>query len=67
MKYKIEQQATVWYGTTVEANSLEEALDLAIEDLEAGNGTENPDSFEFADEYWIQDENGTVHKTPEGY
>lgn len=67
MRYRIEQQATVWYGVSVEANSIEEALDLAIQELDEGNGTENPESFEFGDEYWIQDENGVVHKTPEGH
>jgi hypothetical protein len=58
VKYRIEQQATKWYGVVVEANNQTEAMNKAVEMLDSGKGVENNDSLEFTDEYYIQDENG---------
>jgi len=58
MKYRIEQQATKWYGVVVEADNPTEAMEKAIEMLDLGKGVENDDSLEFTDEYYIQDDNG---------
>lgn len=52
MKYTVERMATVWYRTEVEADSREDAIDLAdFDNLEEA-------SFAWTDEYWTdKDEN----------
>lgn len=58
--YRVQQQATVWHETTVQANSKEEAIELASTIIMNGDGVEAPDSFEWSDEFWT-DEEGEVN------
>lgn len=50
MEYRIQRKAEVWYETTVEADSLDEAIENADFDylIEAG--------FEWTDDYWSSEE-----------
>lgn len=50
MEYRIQRKAEVWYETTVEADSLEEAID------NADFGYLNEAGFEWTDEYWSSEE-----------
>ena len=56
MEYTIQQKATVWYETTVEAKTEEEALQKA-----ASNDNDNwemlLETVVFEDEYEIMDDN----------
>jgi hypothetical protein len=51
--YRVQRKATTWYEVKVEASSEAEALQLGLVALEAGEGHEANDSFEFADENWV--------------
>lgn len=57
--YRVQQQATVWYETTVKAHSKEEAIQLASDIIMNDDGVEVSDSFEWSDEFWT-DEEGAV-------
>jgi hypothetical protein len=50
--YRVQQQATVWYETTVKAHSKEEAIELASTLIMTGEGVEVPDSFLWEDRFW---------------
>jgi hypothetical protein len=54
--YYVQQKATVWYEVEVEADSPEQALELGTELLENGEGVEAQDSFDWADGFWLGDE-----------
>jgi hypothetical protein len=59
MEYRVQQKATIWYETTVQADSPEQAIDK-IRDPETNLdlGWEQVlDTTEFQDEFWWQDEN----------
>lgn len=56
-KYRVQQKATKWYETTVEANSESEAIELASQKLMSDGGTEVVDSFTWEDEFWTEREN----------
>ena len=58
MKYRIQQKASVWIETTVEADSLKKAMKLAEKNIDNGDFKEDPASFELEDEYWWEDEDG---------
>jgi hypothetical protein len=58
MNYRIQQKATVWIETTVEADNLEQALLAADEQINNGDFREDPASFELVDEFWWEDEQG---------
>jgi hypothetical protein len=58
MKYRIQQKASVWIETTVEADSLKKAMKLAEKNIDNGDFKEDPYSFELEDEYWWEDEDG---------
>ena len=62
MEYKVQRPTSVWIEVIVEANSFDEALELA--DKEFYNGDyfrELDDTFEVDyDRYWIEDEDGEV-------
>lgn len=69
MEYRIQQKATIWYETKIEANSPEEAIELAQNpgpDLEV-DWWQALDSVAFLDEFWWQDENedeGEIGNSP---
>jgi hypothetical protein len=58
MKYRIQQNASIWVEVSVEADNLEEALLLAEQEITEGNFKEDPASFELVDEYWWENEQG---------
>jgi hypothetical protein len=58
MKYRIQQNASIWVEVSVEAENLEEALLLAEQEITEGNFKEDPASFELVDEYWWENEQG---------
>ena len=60
-EYRVQRPSTIWIETTVEANSFEEALELADEQFESGEYREIEDTFDTDyDRYWIEDEDGEV-------
>ena len=58
MRYRIQQNASIWVEVSVEADNLEEALLLAEQEITEGNFKEDPASFELVDEYWWENEQG---------
>ena len=58
MKYRIQQNASIWIEVSVEADNLDEAMKLAEKEIGEGNFKEDPASFELIDEYWWEDEDG---------
>jgi hypothetical protein len=59
MEYRVQRPSSVWIETTVEADSFEQALELADEQFSQGEYQELDDTFEVNyDRYWIEDENG---------
>jgi len=58
-EYRVQRPSTIWIQTTVEAESFEEALELADEQFESGEYRELEDTFDIDyDRYWIEDEDG---------
>jgi len=65
MEYRVQQKATIWYETTIQADSPEQAIEIAREpesnlDLDWWQVL---DTTEFQDEFWWQDQNeneGTI-------
>lgn len=58
-EYRVQRPSTVWIEKTVEANSFEEALELADEEFQDGGYRELDDTFDIDyDRYWIEDEDG---------
>jgi len=59
MEYRVQQKATIWYETSIEADTPEQAVE------KARNPETNTDldwwqvldTTEFQDEFWWQDEN----------
>jgi hypothetical protein len=58
MKYRIQQNASIWVEVSVEADNLIEAVQLAEQEITEGNFKEDPASFELVDEYWWENEKG---------
>ena len=59
--YRIQRPSTTWIETTVEADSFEQALELADEQFEDGEYKEVDETFDIDyDRYWIEDEDGEV-------
>ena len=56
--WTVEQKQEVWYSTTVEADTLEEAIQAADE-LERSDWNPCHDTTEFTDEYWAMNEDTT--------
>jgi hypothetical protein len=59
MEYRVQQKATIWYETIIQADTPEQAIDK-IRDPETNLdlGWEQVlDTTEFQDEFWWQDEN----------
>ena len=67
MEYRIQQRATIWVETTVEAGSLKKALEKAEEQMINGDYRELYDTFDLAGEWWVEDENGNEPQLPEEY
>jgi len=65
MEYRVQQKATIWYETTIQADSPEQAIDK-IRDPETNldlDWWQVLDTTEFQDEFWWQDQNeneGTI-------
>lgn len=55
-KYRVEQRASVWYETTVEANTEEEALEIAQSESNNENWELNLETVCFEDDYEIAEE-----------
>jgi uncharacterized protein YdeI (BOF family) len=61
MEYKVQRPSTVWIETTVEADSLEQAIELADELFIEGEFTEIDETFSVNyDRYWTKDETGEI-------
>jgi len=59
MEYRVQQKATIWYETTIQADTPEQAIDK-IRDPESNQDLDwwqVLDTTEFQDEFWWQDEN----------
>lgn len=65
--FTIQQKATVWAETFIEAETLQEALDKASEEMEAGEYFEVSHTWEFTGDYWATNENGDELELPEEY
>ena len=60
-EYRVQRPSSVWVEVIVEANSFEEALELADEEFVDGEYKELDDTFTINyDRYWVEDENGEV-------
>lgn len=58
MEYRIQRPSTVWVETVVEADNLEQALELADEAFYEFQFEELADTFEIDyDKFWSIDEN----------
>jgi hypothetical protein len=59
MEYRIQRPGTVWVETVVEADNLEQALDIADDAFVNGDFQEMDDSFSIDyDKFWSKDEKG---------
>jgi hypothetical protein len=62
MRYRFQRPARIWIETTVEADSIEQAIELGNKDLENGDFKEAEDAFEiYWDTYWLEDDNGNTY------
>lgn len=65
MEYRVQRPTSVWVETKVEADSFEEAIELADEKFQSGDFDEVDDTWETNwDRHWAEDENG---ETEENY
>jgi hypothetical protein len=63
MEYRVQQKATIWYETTVQADTPEQAIEKAREPETDLDWWQVLDTTEFQNEFWWQDENedeGTI-------
>ena len=58
MEYRIQQKATNWYETFVEAESFEEAVSKIQANQENYDWELKLDTTDMLDEFWGEDENG---------
>lgn len=65
MEYRIQQKATIWYETTVEADSPEQAIEK-VQKGETDDWEQVLDTTVMLDEFWWQDENGNESEGNEG-
>lgn len=64
MEYRVQRPSTVWVQTIVEADSFEDALELADEEFSSGNFEELDDTWEIDyDRYWMEDEEGETDES----
>ena len=57
MEYRVQQKAIVWYETTVEADTPEEAIQIVQQGESSWEQAEG-DGPDFLDYYWYSDDNG---------
>jgi len=66
--YRVQRPSTVWIETMIEADSFEEALELADCQFYDGQYTELDDTFEVDyDRHWIEDEDGETREGSSTY
>ena len=59
MEYRVQRPSSIWIEATVEADSFEQALEIADERFRDGDFTEIGDTWEANwDRYFAQDEDG---------
>jgi hypothetical protein len=59
MRYTIQRPSSIWIETVVEADTLEEARELADKDFDSGDYLTMEQTYEVDyDRIWIQDETG---------
>jgi hypothetical protein len=59
MRYTIQRPSSIWIETVVEADTLEEARELADKDFDSGDYQTMEMTYEIDyDRIWIQDETG---------
>jgi hypothetical protein len=70
-EFIIEQKYETWYRVVVEADNLDQAVELGLAALSNGDGHENIDGGEWCDDYWAEDvesgENGMVELDGENW
>jgi len=54
-KYIVQQKASLWYETTIEAKSKDEAIELATEIIMKDKGIAVDGSFIWEEEFWTQE------------
>ncbi len=64
MEFRIQQRAEIWYETTIEAETFEEAVKKSYEDYDL-DWESLPDTTEFRDHFWGQDEDGKIYEQRE--
>jgi hypothetical protein len=64
MEFKIQQKAEIWYETTIEAETFEEAVIKAYEDSDL-DWSSQPETVQFRDHFWGQDEDGKIYEQRE--
>jgi hypothetical protein len=57
--YKVQQKATIWYQTEVEASSAVEAIQLLAEQGYGDYWVQLDDTTEFLPEFWTEDTGNT--------
>lgn len=63
MEYRVQRPSTVWIETTVEADSFEQALELADEEFYNGEYKELDDTFDIDYiRFWAEDEDGETRE-----
>jgi hypothetical protein len=63
MEYRVQRPSTIWIETTVEADSFEEALEKADEQLYEGDYKELDDTLDIDyDRFWAEDEDGETRE-----
>ena len=58
MEYRIQQKATIWYETSVKADSPEDAVKKVQEGSIDLDWWQVNDSTDFQEEFWWEDEDG---------
>jgi hypothetical protein len=59
--YRVQRPSVVWVETEVQANNLDEALDIAESNFKNGNLTELDDTWEIDwSRHWIETHDGLV-------
>jgi hypothetical protein len=59
MRYTIQRPSSIWIETVVEADTLDEARELADKDFDSGDYLTMEQTYEIDyDRIWIQDESG---------
>ena len=67
MEYRIQQCASMWVETNIEADTLEQALEKAESEMMTGGYRELYDTFELSGNWWAEDKNGQCLKLPKGW